>query len=265
MSAVVMVPETGAASRAAQPGGVPFGRLLLTEWRKQIDTRAGRWLLIAIGIVAAVILTLQAVWGRDYRSFEDLLGSVSNPFGLLLPVVGILAATAEWSQRTGLVTFVLEPRRLRVGAAKLVAALLTGALALVVVAALAALAHLAVQAGGVPADWSLSGALAGGVVLALILSMVQGVAFGLVFQNTPAAIVVFFVLPTAFGIVGGLVTAVQDVWPWIDLSSAMMPLYIGDALTGAVWAHLATSTAIWVVAPLIGGLVRLSRSEIKSS
>ncbi len=265
MSSVVMVPETGAASRAAQSGGVPFGRLLLTEWRKQIDTRAGRWLLITIGIVAAGLLTLMALTGGELRTYEFFIGTLAQPFALLLPVIGILAATAEWSQRTGLVTFVLEPRRVRVGVAKLVASLLTGAVAIVVGAALAAAVHLLVHLGDGAGDWSLSSGLPGGIALALVVAMVQGVAFGLVLQNTPAAIVVFFVLPRAFALVGMLVAAVKDVWPWIDLNSAMTPLFVGDPLGGTDWAHLGTAATIWVVLPLVLGLIRLNRSEIKSA
>ena len=45
---------------------------------------------------------------------------------MLLPILGIMAATAEWTQRTGLVTFTLEPRRGRVVLAKALAALVLG-------------------------------------------------------------------------------------------------------------------------------------------
>ena len=39
---------------------------------------------------------------------------------LLLPVMGILLVTSEWSQRTDMTTFALEPHRSRVIMAKLV-------------------------------------------------------------------------------------------------------------------------------------------------
>ena len=42
--------------------------------------------------------------------------------GILLPVLGILLVTSEWSQRTAMVTFTLEPSRSRVIAAKFVVA-----------------------------------------------------------------------------------------------------------------------------------------------
>jgi len=36
------------------------------------------------------------------------------PQSWLLPVLGIMAVTSEWTQRTGLVTHTLEPRRSRI-------------------------------------------------------------------------------------------------------------------------------------------------------
>lgn len=264
MSAVVMVPESRAAARSTRASSVPFGRLLRVEWRKQLDTRAGRWLLVTIGIVLAGVLAIQAIWGGREQEFAELLEMLAIPLGTLLPVVGILAATQEWSQRTGLVSFVLEPRRMRVGWAKLVAALLTGAVAVALGVALAALAYQAlVMFRDVEPTWAVGGGLALGLALSIVLGMMQGVAFGLLLQNTPAAIVVYFVLPTVLTLVGAI-PALRDVWPWFDLSSASAPLVTGEA-TGTDWAHLSTASTIWIVAPLAAGLARLTRSEIRSA
>ena len=46
-------------------------------------------------------------------------------------MLGILLVTSEWGQRTGMVTFTLEPHRGKVIAAKVVAALVLGLLAVV--------------------------------------------------------------------------------------------------------------------------------------
>ena len=43
---------------------------------------------------------------------------MATPQGFLLPVMGILLVTQEWTQRTGMVTFTLEPHRGKVIAAK---------------------------------------------------------------------------------------------------------------------------------------------------
>jgi ABC-type transport system involved in multi-copper enzyme maturation permease subunit len=264
MSGVVTIPESRAAARSTRTSAVPFGRLFRVEWRKQLDTRAGRWLLATIAVAAAVVIAVSAIWGGDDLTFEALLITLAMPLSLLLPVVGILAATQEHSQRTGLVTFVLEPRRLRVGTAKLAVALLTGVVAVVVSVGLAAATYaLLVAFRGVGAQWLVDGPVAWGLGLSTVLSMVQGVAFGLLLQNTPLAIVVYFVLPSVFSL-GAQITPLEDVWPWVDLVSASAPLLTGGA-TGTDWAHLATASLIWIVGPLVAGLVRLTRSEVRST
>jgi ABC-2 type transport system permease protein len=182
---------------------------------------------------------------------------------LMLPVVGILAVTSEWSQRTGLVTFGLEPRRIRVAWAKLVSALLVGLAAFALSLVLAGIAHQsAITFRGITGDWATDALLllgAGGYVL---LGVAQGVGFGMLFKNTPAAIVVFFVLPTAWSILGSMVSWLRDAAVWLDLNQTMQPLFDGS-LTGEQWAHLGTSVAVWVVAPLAVGIWRLTRAEVK--
>ena len=40
---------------------------------------------------------------------------------ILLPIIGILLVSSEWSQRTALITFTLVPKRMRVMSAKIAA------------------------------------------------------------------------------------------------------------------------------------------------
>lgn len=245
---------------------VPFTRLTLVEWRKQLDTRAGRWLLITIALVTAAVLVITAFVDGP-RSFETFYLGTFTPMGILLPVVGILAATSEWSQRTGLVTFTLEPRRTRVGLAKLVSALGSGIVFFAVAIALAALTHLAVVAfADVDPTWNLTTGTLGSGLLLTALYMAQGIAFGALILNTAGAIVAFFAVPMAFAIVDGLVASARDVIPWIDLTMASEPLLLDAAsMTGEQWAQMATASAIWVLLPLTVGLVRVARAEIKSA
>lgn len=110
--------------------GVPFARLTRAEPRKQVDTSAGLWLILTIVLVTALVM-VPVVWLSDPAdlTFQLLAQTAVLPQMLLLPVVGIMAATSEWSQRTGLVTFALEPRRGRVILAKLLSAIGLGLLA----------------------------------------------------------------------------------------------------------------------------------------
>ena len=96
-----------------------------------VDTRAGLWLLISIAALTALALIIQLCRGRSPRT-RRLLQRLrrrarTSRMGFLLPVLGIMLVTSEWSQRTAMVTFALEPSRSRGDpAAKLVAALLVG-------------------------------------------------------------------------------------------------------------------------------------------
>ncbi|WP_407320173.1 ABC transporter permease [Isoptericola halotolerans] len=259
------VQQTAPATRSATLKPVPFTRLTAYEWRKQLDTRAVRWLFIIIAILTAGVLAITALVGDGNVSFEMFVSNTSAPLAMLLPVVAILATTAEWSQRTGLTTFTLEPRRLRVVWAKLVTAVGSGLAFFVVAMVIAAVAHLVVIAyRDADADWGL-GALTAGMALMMAIWMVQGVAFGLALQSTPAAIVLYLVIPTIMAPLTMLVQSWADVWPWIDLQTASMPVVTGESMGGEQWAQLVVTTAIWVGLPLLVGILRVQRGEIKTA
>jgi ABC-2 type transport system permease protein len=243
--------------------GVPFGRLIHVELRKMLDTRAGRWLLIGIGAIIAIALTIMFFNNGGQHTFANYLQATTMPMALILPVVGILAVTSEWSQRTGLVTFGLEPRRIRVAWAKTLAALFVGVCAFALAVVLAAIAHqAAITFRGIEGSWSIDGLVLLGAASYILLGIAQGVGFGMLFKNTPAAVVVFFVLPTAWSILGSMVSWLGDAAVWLDMNQTMQPLFEGS-LTGAQWAHLGTSVAAWVIAPLAVGIWRLTRAEVK--
>jgi ABC-2 type transport system permease protein len=241
---------------------VPFGRLIGVELRKMADTRAGMWLLIAIGLITAAIVTIFYFAAPDSeRTFLNFMGATATPQGFLLPVLGILLVTSEWGQRTTLTTFTLEPSRPRVIAAKVVAALLLGLVAIVVAVGIASVATVL---AGEPGAWDNIGAddFAKFGILQ-VSGVLQGLAFGLIFLNSAAAIVTYFVLPIAFSIVANLWGALRDAAPWVDLGTSQQPLFSGVDLTGEQWAQLATSSAIWILLPFVAGLVRVTRAEVK--
>lgn len=258
--AVAGGPAADDPSATALPGrpGVAFGRTLHAELRKMVDTRAGRWLIIVMSALTAVVLGAFVIWGpAEDATFRSLLQLATLPLALLLPVLGIMAATAEWTQRTGLVTFTLEPRRGRVVLAKALAALL---LALVVLASTLVAAALANLGGN--GDWDLGAPVAGGVLLALLIYVLQGVAFGLLFLNTPVAIVSVLVLPTAWTIATQVFASLADVGTWLDMDSVTRPLFEGE-MAAQDWAHLATAGAVWVLLPLVIGTYRVVHREVK--
>lgn len=241
---------------------VPTTRLIKVEMRKMVDTRAGLWLIIAIIAITAIITVIFMLTASEKdRTFINFMGIMATPQGFLLPVLGILLVTQEWSQRTGMVTFTLEPHRGKVIAAKVVAALIFGLLAVAVAIVFASLGTLV---SGGPDAWTNIGIdNFGKYALLQGTGVLQGLAFGLIFLNSAAAIVTYFVLPIAFTIVASLWSALSDIAPWIDLGTSQTPLFDGSDLSGKEWAQLGTSMLIWVVLPFVAGLIRVLRAEVK--
>jgi hypothetical protein len=241
---------------------VPFSRLVGVELRKMADTRAGTWLLLTIGVITAAAVVLLLLFAPDdAKTFESFLGFTATPQGFLLPVLGVLLVTSEWGQRAALTTFTLVPHRSRIIAAKVVAAVLFGLAAIVLAIVVAALATLL---GGTDDPWGAYGVGdTGSFALLQTMGILQGLAFGMLFLNSAAAIVTFFVLPIAFSVVTSVVDQLRDVQPWVDLGTSQVPLFSGESLSGEEWAQLATGTLLWIVLPMAVGGWRMLRAEVK--
>ncbi len=241
---------------------IPLARLVRVELRKMANTRSGKWLLIAIGVITLLVIAVFYLTAEESdRTFFNFMAATNGPQGLLLPVLGILLVTSEWSQRTALVSFTLTPVRGRVILAKVLAGLVAGLAAIALTVVVAALATLA---GGAGDAWAQVGVDdLGKFVLLQVTGVLQGLAFGLLVLNSSAAIVSYFVLPSALNILGTLWKPLGDVQPWIDLWTSQSPLFMGGNLTDEQWMQCATSTVIWVVLPFAFGLIRVLRAEVK--
>jgi ABC-2 type transport system permease protein len=248
---------------------IPFTRLFVVELRKSVDTRAGRWL---VGVTLGAVLLAETIFmivsvAKDLDStYGDFVAGAAFVSSFLLPILGIMLVSSEWSQRTAMTTFTLEPRRMRVVWAKL---LVGGSLTLIVVAValviglVGNLVFAALQ--GQAPDWSFGWSGFGGFLVNQTFAMVGGFALACLFLNTPAAIVVYvvykYVLPGLIAL-GSLMAWFADLAPWIDFQAAQSELY-DMPLTSAQWWHLVVSGFIWLVVPLGIGLWRIRRAEVK--
>lgn len=259
MSATVTLSDTLDVSRTP---AIPLARLVRVELRKMVDTRAGMWLMIAmvsIPLIAMPIFGFAA--SSTDKTFANFMNFASIPQGFLLPVLGILLVTQEWSQRTAMVTFTQEPQRSRVFAAKVYAALLIGLAAIAIAFLVATLATLVFasshgfdQTSGI--DFLKFGILEVFVIL-------QGLAYGSLFLNSGLAIVLYFVLPQAMGILTHTISSLHSAAPWIDFGQAQQLLSNAGGLSGTSWAQIAVTATIWVVLPFVVGLWRVRRAELK--
>ncbi|WP_433129978.1 ABC transporter permease [Micromonospora sp. CA-240977] len=238
-------------------------RLSTVELRKLVDTRAGRWLLITIGLATAAIVTLQLIYAGDAdQTFLNFFVPSLLPVSVLLPVLGILSITGEWSQRTALTTYALVPRRERVVAAKLTAVSLTALASVLTSLAVAAVGTLVASATGGAGTWQFDGSLLLNAVVIQVTSVLMGAAFGLLLLNPPLAIVGYLLLPTLWGVLGEMVKPLRGPSEWLDTSKTMDPLFSSDALTGGQWGRIAVSLLVWMALPLAAGLFRTLRREV---
>ncbi|HUR01244.1 MAG TPA: ABC transporter permease [Nonomuraea sp.] len=239
---------------------IPFHRLLSVEARKLFDTRSGK-----IMTVILILLTLLSIVARGIDSgprLHTLIGTAGIGFGTLLPVIGILTVTGEWSHRTALTTFALEPRRLRVLAAKCLPPLLAATAASLVAMLVAVPVTAAVaSAQNVPADWEIAPLALLGWTAANVLVVAMGLSVGMLLLNAPSAIVICLATPMLWSIVARLGATGEVLTEWLDLGTAATPLMSGD-MTGGDAARLAMSVIFWIVVPMTLGVVRVIRKEV---
>jgi ABC-2 type transport system permease protein len=248
---------------------IPFTTLIRVELRKTYDTRAGAWLLGITAFLAAavMVIALIVVLVQDQPiKLEDFVAIANFISGFLLPVLGIMLVTSEWSQRTAMVTFTLEPHRGRIVTAKLVAGLILALLVSLIATASAFVVNAIYAVAHGDADWHFPFLGFLGFLATQMIAMLTGFAFATLLLNTAAAIVVYFaysfLVPTIFAIAAQFLDWFKDVQPWVDFTQAQQPL-IDANMTGKGWVHLLVSGFIWLVIPVAFGLWRILRAEVK--
>jgi ABC-2 type transport system permease protein len=238
-----------------------LARLVVVELRKMVDTRAGFWLQLGTLALMITLVVVNVIFGeREDTVFHDMMWSALWPASLLLPVVGILLVTSEWSQRTSMITFTLVPRRSRVLAAKLGAAGLLSAAAVVAALVIGAVGTV-VADPGVDDTWSLPPEMLGQAVFYVTAVMFIGLGFGAVLLSSAPAIVLYFVLPTAWSLLGAI-SIFDTPARWLATSHALEPLS-EHSLDATQWARAGTALALWMVLPLLVGLWRIRRDEVQ--
>jgi hypothetical protein len=95
----------------------------------------------------------------------------------------------------------------------------------------------------------------------MVVFMVMGCAFGAMLMSTPLAVAGYFVLPTMWTVLSGMLPDLAPVAAWLDTAVTTAPLSEA-ALSGEQWVRLAVSVAVWVALPLAAGWLRLRRQEI---
>ena len=257
----------GAARRVQTP--IPAARLVKLELRKMFNTRSGFWMLVSIALLSILATAAVIVFAPDSElTYENFATAIGFPMSVILPMIAILAVTSEWSQRSGLTTFTLVPRRSRVIVAKATAAFVVGVLSMAVAFAIGALGNLAGSAlVGVDTVWDISIAHAAQITLGNLVGMAIGFTLGVVLRSSTTAIVGYFVvslvLPGVLQLLAQVREGFSDLQPWIDWNYTQVALFDGQTSSVREWSQLGATTLIWIVLPLLVGLLMLRRSEVK--
>ena len=268
-TAVLDDPQTTARTRSRSAGApIPLVRLVGVELRKMFDTRSGFWLMASIVITSVLATAALITFGEDTDlTFDNFAAAIGAPMTVILPMIGILAVTSEWTQRSGLTTFTLVPHRGKVLGSKLAAAVVVGIVAMVVALAVGTLGTLVGSAiTGLDPVWNSSPGEFLHIVLGSVLGMLLGFTLGVLIRNSSGAIVAYFVytlaLPPLLGLLASYQEWFRDAQPWVDFQFAQMPLFNG-ALSTEQWQQLGVAGTIWLVVPLLVGLVLVRRAEVK--
>ena len=260
-------PDAVPVRRTERP--IPTARLVTVELRKMFDTRSGFWMLLSIGVLSVVATGAVVIFAPDSAiTYENVASAIGLPMSVILPVIAILAVTGELSQRAGLTTFTLVPSRERVIGAKAIATALVGLGSMVMALAVGAVGNLVGSAlAGVDTVWDVPLSAVPQIVLGNLVGMAIGFTLGVVLRSSAAAIVgyfvVSFVLPGVFELLALVREWFVDLQPWIDWNYTQVELFDGATNTGQEWAMLGSTTMIWIVVPLVVGLLFLRRCEVK--
>lgn len=264
-----------ATTATRRPGQTPtgatvvgFSRILQVELRKLFATNANRALMTAIFFIAvlgAVLsYSMHSVFlemGENWYINVFMVNAV--PIILLQPLV-ILMVTTEWSTRSAMTTFTLEPRRHLVIAAKAITITVTSVVVWALSLGLGAATYaVGTATHGTEAAWSISATTVAGDLGAQLLMTLSSFALALLIHNAPATIVLVLALPSVIGMSVLLPEWAQQILVWINLSENLNITLLDatGAATGQHWAQLAVSVTVWIIAPAVVGTWRTLRRE----
>jgi ABC-2 type transport system permease protein len=249
---------------------IPLRRIVATELRKMFDTRAGYWLIASIGISALLATGGVALFASDSQTtYANFTKAIGFPIAAILPLVALLSVTSEWSQRSGLTTFTIVPRRHRVILAKAIASIGVAVVSMLFAFGIGAVGNLL---GAIVSDqplvWDVTTAEALLFVVGNVLGLLTGFMLGVLIRNSAGALVGYFVytflVPAVFALWASSQTAFAGVRGWVDIGYAQEPLLaLSGGPTQHQWAEIGVTGLCWLLLPLIAGLALVMRSEVK--
>jgi ABC-2 type transport system permease protein len=248
--------------------------LVSAELLKLRSTRSA-WIPLAAALAMAIIAVLASTWtaghaGSPHLSPAALPGLLRGSGGQIVDgavlLCWIVLSAGEFRHRTAVTTFLAEPNRLRIVAAKLTCAALTGAaVGLLAEALSAATSAAALSAHHVPLAWGQPGILGAVVTVPLLAALfgMLGAGLGLLLRNTAAAL--GLALMWAF-VIEGIIPALTHqpgIIRWLPEASANAVLHGASSAATTLSAGAALAVLAGYAAVLAGaGAALTARREI---
>jgi hypothetical protein len=222
--------------------------------RKSLSTRSGRALVVFAALLGPAAMAIAA--GTASEPLDSVVGPLvvtGMLSALVLVSLGVLSTAGEWSHGSIQTTFLLEPRRGRVMAAKSAAVALMGAVVAVLAAGLSSLVLLALEPS---ASWDGAGRGIAVVAVAGAVFALIGAGVGAAVGNTPGALTGIYLLDL------GLLPVLQVVKPGladkIDPGNAVLELAQGHHQALSI-----TILAVWVGVALVAGTLMNRRRAVQ--
>ena len=267
MSTTAYAPDA-VVTPGSTTASIPLGRVVRVELRKMFNTRSGFWLMASIVIAGLLSTVATVLFAPDadltYYTFAKAVGF---PMTVILPIIAVLSITGEWSQRSGLTTFTLVPRRERVILAKVIASMTVGVASMVFALALGVVGNVVGTAiAGTDLVWDVSLVHGLNIVIGSLLGLLSGTLLGVLFRSSAVALVAYFVgtlvVPSLFDLLASSQKGFADTRGWVDVYFARSALFEGS-LSGEQIAQLAVTVTVWMVLPGLVALRLAMKSEVK--
>jgi ABC-type transport system involved in multi-copper enzyme maturation permease subunit len=228
-----------------------FTRAIGAEFAKIFTVRLWWILLIVLfgyitfiaALLAGVFGALGDLGGSDAPQIPEevlppLIYSTASSIGYVFPVLfGALATTAEFHHQTLTPTFLATPKRTRVLAAKFIALAAIGALyGVVALLASMGIGGLVLSAVGIDPQFGETDtwALAGRVLIAMMLWAAIGVGLGTLVKSQVVAIVIVLVFTQFLEPILRLGASLgAGAWEWTAKVGQYLPGAASDALVGS--------------------------------
>jgi len=267
MSMTTASPIVMTSNTATEPG---FGAMLQSEWTKLRSLRS-TWIIVLLGIGLSIGFSalIALTSGLTHDSWNDTVRSQFDPvlttnsgslFGcILLIVLGVTAVTSEYGSRMVRTTFIVNPRRHQVFAAKAIVVAMLG---------------LAINAISIPGMFLVSQPIFGYYGLETA-SITDGATFRTLITITLTQCLIYAMIPFSIawllrGAASAITVSLGFLWlPW--MIGPVVPLWVkenvfrylpdvaANSLSGITKAdapqYLSQSPAIVVIAIWLTGLL----------